>query len=144
MGLVYSQLEKVAQVVASSLNRMNGQELFLSQSNWIVFENYNKHSQVLKVFHSQFYVDEILDAFSVCLGLKSHRELKEAHTAVPIKELPLDALFALNPYSQNDYYTFLWNGFTKAFLSSLFERNWEEDTNIYTRTYALLFIDSLW
>lgn len=132
MGLVYSQLEKVAQVVASSLNRMNGQELFLSQSNSIVFENYNKHSQVLKIFHSQFYVDEILDAFSVCLGLKNHRELKEAHTAVPIKELPIDALFELNPYSQNDYYTFLWNGFTKAFLSSLFERNWDEDTNIYT------------
>jgi hypothetical protein len=132
MRLIYSQLEKVAHVVASSLNRMRGQELFLSQANAIVFENHNKNSQVLKVFHRQFYVDEVLDAFSVALGLKNHRELKEIHTVVPIKELPIDALSELNTYLQSDYYTFLWNGFAKAFLSSLLARNWEEDTNIYT------------
>lgn len=132
MGLIYSQLEKVANVVASSLNRMRGQELFLSQANCVVFENYNRHSQVLKVFHRQFYVDEVLDAFAIAVGLKNHRELKEKHSVKPIADLPIDALFELNPYLQNEYYTFLWNGFSKLFLSSLLKRDWGFDTNIYS------------
>lgn len=105
MNIATSQLKSLARVLANIFNTTTPATLFIDLQD-AVFKNYDHFNVIPYDSKNTFGLQSILESFAKSLGFNTYNGLLQAKKETV--DLNETALFAINPYPLNSYYTKTW------------------------------------
>lgn len=115
MNIATSQLKSLARVLANIFNTTTPATLFIDLHNNSVFKNYDHFNVIPYDSKNTLGLQSILESFAKSLGFNTYKGLLES----PKETVDLDqtALFAINPYPLNSFYTKTWQTLSAQLIS---------------------------
>lgn len=114
MNIATSQLKSLARVLANIFNTVTPATLFIDLQN-AVFKNYDHFNVIPYDSKNTFGIQSILESFAKSLGFNTYNGLLQAKKETV--DLNQTALFAINPYPVNSYYTKIWQTLSSQLIN---------------------------
>jgi len=116
MNIATSQLKSLARILANIFNTTTAATLFIDLEN-AVFKNYDHFNVIPYDSKNTFGIQSILESFAKSLGFNTYNGLLEAKKDTV--DLNQTALYAINPYPLNSYYTKIWQTLSSQLINDI-------------------------